>query len=572
MKSQATAKPLAQVAWTHRKWAAVVCVLIALSLLAGLGMRAPSPPDEPRFVLAAKAMVESGEWLIPRRGVEIYAEKPPVFMWLQAISYTLTGSWNVAFLLPSLFAAWLTLWMTYRIGRMLWTPRIGCYAAAAMFATLQFGLLAKRAQIDMVLVALTTASMWGLLKHLHQGPNRAALFWGAAAAGLGTVTKGVGFLPLLVLFPWTALRFRGYLPQIAGGAAQWLLIPAGFAAGLAVWLLPLGLAVVQPHGAELDAYVREILFRQTATRYVGAWHHIQPAWYYLQVMLTLWLPGSLLLPRLLPAWQRRLARGDARYALLLGWVALTLAFFSASPGKREVYIFPALPLACIAAAPLLPGLLRQRYARSVLVGFTFSLGLASLVLAFSILTHLSWIESKLIGRGMDGGAVETIGWWSAALGVVLLVLASWLCPWRPGLLAVLTMACVWTVYGLGFMPALDHSASGKRVMEQVFRKIGPYGELGLVDFKEQNYLHSQGRATDFGYRQPWDVQWHRARAWAGVNPHRWILVTDKAVGRCVDRRYAVTMGQANRNIWVLVPSSGLITPCEDKISWIQADE
>ncbi|MGH8087532.1 MAG: hypothetical protein ACREPC_04610, partial [Stenotrophomonas sp.] len=161
----------------------------------------------------------------------------------------------------------------------------------------------------------------------------------------------------------------------------------------------------------------------------------------------------------------------------------------------------------------------------------------------------------------------------AALGAALLTLAAVLRARRPGLLAVLTMVCVWTAYGFGFMPALDNSASAKQVMHKVFATIGPYGELGLVDFKEQNYLQARGRATDFGYKQPWDVQWHRARVWAAAYPgRRWILVTDRALGRCVDRTQAVTVGQANRNTWMLVPSAALISPCEDKISWVEADE
>lgn len=557
----------------RRRWSTVLGVLIALSLWAGLGLRAPSPPDEPRFVLAAKAMVESGQWLVPHRGVEIYAEKPPVFMWLQAAAHALTGSWDTAFLLPSLVAALLTLWMTYRIGRMLWTPRIGGMAALALFTTLQFGLMAKRAEIDMVLVAMTTAAMWGLLRHLLAGPSRAALFWGSAAAGLGTVTKGVGFLPLLVLIPWALLRLRGRVAPVPGGRWQWLLVPPGFATGAAVWLLPLGSALLHPHAAELDAYAREILFRQTATHYVGAWHHVQPAWYYLQVILTLWLPGCLLLPRLLPAWRRRLSRGDVRFALLLGWVVLTLVFFSASPVKREVYILPALPLLCIAAAPLLPGLLSQHFGKAVLLGFTVAMASASLVLALAILLHADWIEPRWAGRDLNATAIGAIGTWAAVLGAALLVLAACLRARRPGLLAVLTMVCAWSAYGLGFMPALDGSASARQVMQLVFDRIGPYGELGLVDFREQNYLQSRGRATDFGYKQPWDVQWHRARAWAAPYPgRRWILVTGKALGRCVDRAQAITVGHANRNTWVLVPAAALITPCEDRISWVEADE
>ena len=50
------------------RWLLLALLLFALA--AGIGLRDPSPPDEPRFVLAASAMVDSGDWLLPRRGRE----------------------------------------------------------------------------------------------------------------------------------------------------------------------------------------------------------------------------------------------------------------------------------------------------------------------------------------------------------------------------------------------------------------------------------------------------------------------------------------------------------------------
>src|SRR3954452_17384621 len=80
-------------------------ILAFVLLAAGIGLRDPWPSDEPRFTLAAKQMVESGDWLFPHRGHELYADKPPLLMWMEAASYKLVGEWRIAFLLPSLLAA-----------------------------------------------------------------------------------------------------------------------------------------------------------------------------------------------------------------------------------------------------------------------------------------------------------------------------------------------------------------------------------------------------------------------------------------------------------------------------------
>src|SRR5690606_14501873 len=269
----------------------VLMVLVVASLVAGLGLRSPSPPDEPRFVLAARHMVQTGQWLLPHRGSELYAEKPATFMWLQAAAYKLVGDWNLSFLLPSLLAALLTLWLTWDMSRRLWNRRVARYAVLGLFVCIQFGLMGKRAQIDMVLVGMTTLALWGLVRHLLLGPNWGAFALACFAAGVGTVTKGVGFLPLLMLLPWLGWRWRHpHAPGPGRSWGWWLLLPA-FLAGTAIWLGPLFLALLQDPDPQLQAYARELLFKQTGTRYANAWHHHQPFWYYLQVMATMWLPG-----------------------------------------------------------------------------------------------------------------------------------------------------------------------------------------------------------------------------------------------------------------------------------------
>lgn len=561
---------------------AALWLLMAIALAAGLGMRLPSPPDEPRFALAARAMVDSGDWLVPRRGREAYAEKPPVFMWLQAAAYAVVRDWRTAFLLPSLLAALATLWLTADLAGRLWGARYRPWAAGALFACLQFGLQAKRGQIDMVVVAMTTLALWGLLRHLLRGPDWRAAWLGAFAAGVGTVTKGVGFLPLLVLLPWLLARHHGHFgrgwayvaPGQGSGAGtgalgrggdtwRWATLALAFLAGTAVWLGPLGWALLRGGDPALRAYAAELLLRQTGERYVRAWHHVQPAWYYLRTMATLWLPGALLLPWLLPAWWRRLRRGDARWLLLLGWAALVLLFFSASPGKREVYLFPMLPALCVAAAPLLPALLRRRGVRRVALGWVAGVSaLLASAAALALAGGSDWALRIGAARQLDADALQRLLQWLLAVGIAGMVLAAWARLRRPGALLVAFTACTWIAYGIGLAPALDDSSSGRALMDTVGTRIGPRAELGLLAWREQHLLQADRPVVEFGFRRRWHLQWADAVPWlAGAPTVRWLLLPEAAMGPCVLRDRATFVGRASRSGWWLVPGSAVRARC-----------
>ena len=118
----------------------LLLLLALIVLAAGIGLRAPWPADEPRFALVAKQMVESGQWLFPFRGGEIYPDKPPMFMWAIALCYRLLGSMQVAFLLPSLLAGLGTITLVYDIARRLWNPQTAFRAGLLLLFTAQFTL------------------------------------------------------------------------------------------------------------------------------------------------------------------------------------------------------------------------------------------------------------------------------------------------------------------------------------------------------------------------------------------------------------------------------------------------
>ena len=530
--------------------------LVALLVLgAGLGLRDPWPADEPRFALAAKQMVESGQWLFPMRGGELYPDKPPLFMWLQALAYEVLGSWRVAFLLPSLLASLGTLWCVVDLGARLWTRRVGLYAGWALLFALQFTWQAKRAQIDPLVTFFITLANYGLLRHVLRGPDWRMWTLGWLAAGLGTITKGVGILALLMLLPAAVAALRGWPVCQHARDPRWWLGPLAFLVACAAWLVPM-LLVVQAHAPEYDAYARDILFRQTATRYADAWHHHQPPWYFLEVMATTWLPAMLALPWAVPAWRRRLRRRDPRYLLPLAWWVLVLAFFTLSSGKRDMYILPALPMACLALAPLLPGIVRKPVARAFAFGFAALLVGAFLGVGAAMLLGEPGFEQRLVERrGLEDGAgplamfLVAVGAWGAAA-------LSW-AGWRRatgGLLAML--AGTWVLFGLVGAPLWNDSASSRGLMAEVDVAIGPDAELGLVAWREQHLLMAERPAVTFGFAVPFVAQLQRGLAWQAAAPgKRWLLVQDVAMAPCIDRHHTLRMDNANRRGWWLVPAS-----------------
>ena len=547
---------------TKEFWLLAITALLVLG--AGLGMRDPWPSDEPRFALVARHMFESGNWLFPHRGIELYSDKPPMLMWLQAAFYALLRDWRVAFLLPSLLAALGTLACVYDLGRRLWTRRVGLYAAWALLFTLQFTFQAKKAQIDPLVVFFITAANYGLLRHLLLGPSWRWWTLGWFCAGLGVITKGVGVIALLMLLP-AAFAARAGWPRIRVGLrdARFWLGPLVFLLAIALWLVPVVAVALSSGEPEYRAYLNDILFRQTAKRYASSWDHPQPPWYHLTTMLTMWVPAILALPWAIPAWRRRLRRRDARYLLPLAWWLLVVAFFSVPSGKRDVYILPALPMYCLALAPLLPGLLRKRGVQWLAWGFTVLLIVVCFGGGLAMLLGDTALERRLMdSRGTGDHVGDAIGWIllaGGAWGVAALVRLRL----RGAVHALLSwLAVLWVLYSLVGYPVLNDSSSARGVMAAAGRRIGPDAELGLVAWKEQNLLMADRPVANFGFKVPWSEQLRRGVAWQAERPgKRWLLVQEPAMQACIDRGRAELAGVANRRRWWLVPAEAVIAPC-----------
>jgi len=522
-------------------------VLALLLMATGLGLRDPWPADEPRFALVAQDMLRSGDWLFPRIGGDLYADKPPLFFWLMAASMALTGSLQVGFLLPSLLAGIGTTLLVYDLLRRARGREVALAGAFMLLITFQFVWQARQAQIDGVLCFITTLSLYGLLRHLVLGPAPAWYLAGWAAAGFGVITKGVGFLPLLALIPHAVLARRGWPAPAHGTRGLPLAGAAMMLVAIGLWFVPMMIA--SSAGGDLIDYRNEILFKQTVTRYADAWHHHEPVWYYLtNVIPVLWLPLIALVPWLWPRWRAAVRERDTLTAVLLVWVVLVVLFFTVSSGKRGVYVLPAVPALAMAAAPWLPELFRARGPRRL--AFVLAALLAGLAAAGAIYFAVDGRSAARLVEQFSLHPVLPLGIVAVASGAVV-----WLLRERDGWLAyTATLGVLLTTIGLVVYPRMDAVRSGRAFMAKLEEASAGITELGLVGAKEQYLLQLRRPSTNFGHGR-WRedaAEAADAAAWLAERPGRALLVNRKALEACFKAAPATDLGRANRQRWFLV--------------------
>ncbi len=486
--------------WRYRNGLPQLLCLCLLLIGAGIGLRDPWMVDEDRFIGVALEMLQRGSWLVPFRAGELYADKPPLFFWALAASYAVLGNLKLSFLLPALLSALVSLVCVHDIARRLWNRRVAWVAGLLLIGTWQFQVVMKMGQIDAFLFMWINLALYGLLRHLLLGPDWRWYWFAFSCMGFGIISKGVGFLPLLMLIPYFALVHKRSQSAVAmGGAWHWWCGLVFLLLAVSVWLLPMVWQVQHSGDPLLEGYRNEILFKQTGKRYANAWAHHEPFWYFfVSVIPKYWLPMVALLPWLLPAWRRRLTRLDARYVLLLGWVLLVLIFFSLSSGKRKLYIFPAVPALVLATAPIATALW-QRWQR------------------------------RFCSRGLMAGVV---GYFS-----------------------------LWFIWGFAEPLIKDQSRSFRPFMQRTAARLPPDAELALYKWDEGAWLFARTPITHFGVR-PGGGGVEALVYWLQQSPNRYALLEEKELSPCFTRELVSASDKVRGDKYALVTAAAISGRCQ----------
>lgn len=329
----------------------LVLALWAAIYLPGLGST-ELRGEEPRRIFPAIAMIETGDWLVPRLAGEPYLRKPPLVNWLIAASFQATGlrnEWTAR--LPSALAVLMLGLIIVGLAREGdWLTREKSVVLAAL-AMLNFGLLAKArlvgAEIEGVFVPLSQIAVvvWMAWWAQRRSPW---LLWVVPFVflGLACLAKGpnlhlVVFYVLVIAVLWRAGELKTFVhPAHLLG----LLIGAAI---FGAWAWPFY------HSPEArNAF--EVLKGQGVSRFTES--EIAAGSYFLNIPKGLIdaLPALLLTPAIWASLKRSgREEGDRRMAALMIGSAITFAFCFALlliPGMLPRYILPAGILLAVLAA------------------------------------------------------------------------------------------------------------------------------------------------------------------------------------------------------------------------------
>jgi 4-amino-4-deoxy-L-arabinose transferase-like glycosyltransferase len=151
--------------------------------------------DEVNFAESAREMLLSGNYLKVQINYQTFWEKPPLFIWLEALSMHFFGINEFAARLPNAIIGIITLLVLFHIGRKVYNSTFGIFWALAYAGSFLPHFYFKSGIIDPTFNLLIFLGIYFVYKvSLYEGSNRSGsgqdAFLAGVFLGLSVLTKG----------------------------------------------------------------------------------------------------------------------------------------------------------------------------------------------------------------------------------------------------------------------------------------------------------------------------------------------------------------------------------------------
>jgi len=328
--------------FSSRKFLLTILLSVgALVFLFRLGARDLWEPDETRYAVIAREMVQSGDWILPHLNGQIYAEKPPLFFWLVNLSTFFFGANNeFTNRFPSTLAGLITLLIVFLFGEKLFNPKVGFLSGIILATCFFFPQISRWTMLDSLFTLFFLLTLYHFyLAHEREGTRRRDYLLAGIFMGLGVLTKGpIAYLPLPIF-----LIFSFFRKNVKKFWNRNLLL--GFLISVFIvfiWLIPACWI-----GGE--TYTKRILVDQIVGRFAegGKHFHPQPFYFYFIHFPLEFFPWIVFLPTAFIFGLRKGEDKRKEFLFPFVWFVFIFLFFTFSIGKKDNYLLPLYPAAAM---------------------------------------------------------------------------------------------------------------------------------------------------------------------------------------------------------------------------------
>ena len=242
--------------------------------------------DETRYVRIAQEMIISNNFLTPMINGEIFLEKPPLFFWLEDLSFLIFGVSEWSARLPMAVIASFGVFMTYFFGQKLISKRFGLISALVLGSNVIYIILSHIAILDLLLsVTMMVSVYFGILTLYSQGRENWFQWMGFYVfCGLSALAKG---LPGIVI-PFGIIFFTYLFSKRLKDLFDFKKIGFGLLLLLLI-VLPWHLIMYKVHG---QAFINEYILKHHLARFVNSAgiNRKEPFWFFVPVILVGFIP------------------------------------------------------------------------------------------------------------------------------------------------------------------------------------------------------------------------------------------------------------------------------------------
>lgn len=378
--------------------------------------------DEINFAECAREMIVSGDHLRPQIDFQPFWEKPPFFIWMQALSMKLFGINEYAARFPNAIMGIVTLITLFYVGRKVVSERLAMWWTLLYAATWLPHFYFKSGIIDPTFNYFIFLAFFQVHRLRYSADKFKHTVWAGLFLGMAVLTKG----PAAALIAMLALVVYLFINK-----GLWGFRPAHFLMIFAAALLPFAgwfFAAILAYGWEFGSwFIQEFVTYQIRLFQTEDADHGGPFFYHFVVLLIGCFPASVFLFQYSRkrTTDNETARDFTRWMWILFWV--TLILFSIVKTKIVHYsslcYFPLTYLAALKIDQLASGeISMKRSVKALLIGLGVLWGLILMALPVAgIYKHrlISLIDDPFAVANLQANVSWTL--WESLWGLLFIV-------------------------------------------------------------------------------------------------------------------------------------------------------